>query len=111
VVEKVTVVPLTPYYRKSEKAKDSNNILGIGKIREFCNPNRNNKNNKQCRIQRCSGFRDKISTANFENHRECILFMETVVMKPYLSYLPQVDGQGDNDTRIRNSFMCAFRQT
>ncbi len=31
--------------------------------------------------------------------------MKTVVMKPYLSYLPDDD---DNDNGIRNSFMGAF---
>jgi hypothetical protein len=34
--------------------------------------------------------------------------MKTVVMKPYLSYLPEVDDHDDNDTEIINSFIDAF---
>ncbi len=33
--------------------------------------------------------------------------MKTVVMKPYLSYLPD-DDNNDDDNGIRNSFICAF---
>jgi hypothetical protein len=34
--------------------------------------------------------------------------MKTVVTKPYLSYMPEVDDHDDNDTGIRNSFIGAF---
>jgi hypothetical protein len=34
--------------------------------------------------------------------------MKTVVMKPYISYLPEVDDHDDNDTGIRNSFIGTF---
>ena len=58
------------------------------------------------------GFRDSQafltkSTACFDNHQEFILFMKTVVMKPYLSYLPNSD---DNDygNKIRDSFIGIY---
>jgi len=41
--EKVFSVPPTSYQSKSEKAKGSNNILGIGKTRGILQPNRHNK--------------------------------------------------------------------
>jgi trans-aconitate 2-methyltransferase len=54
------------------------------------------------------GFNDtqaqlKKKTAKFENHEEFVLFMKTVVMKPYLAYLP-----ADNNNETRNSFMGEF---
>ena len=42
----------------------------------------------------------KIAKLSFEEYR---LFMKTVVMKPYLSYLPS-----DYDNQIINSFMNCF---
>lgn len=45
------------------------------------------------------------STANFENHQEYTLYMKTVVMKPYLSYLPDDNSNHDG---IRNLFMGTF---
>ncbi len=45
----------------------------------------------------------KKKTAEFENYHEFILFMKTVVMKPYLAYLP-----AGNDNEIRNSFIVEF---
>ena len=41
--------------------------------------------------------------ANFRNYQEYILFMKTVVIKPYLSYLPT-----DNNNKIKNLFVEEF---
>jgi trans-aconitate 2-methyltransferase len=41
--------------------------------------------------------------ANFQNYQEYILFMKTVVIKPYLSYLPT-----DNNNKIKNLFIDEF---
>ena len=41
--------------------------------------------------------------ANFQNYQEYILFMKTVVIKPYLSYLPT-----DNNNKIKNLFTDEF---
>jgi trans-aconitate methyltransferase len=54
------------------------------------------------------GFKDtqaqlKKKTAEFEDYQEFILFMKTVVMKPYLEYLP-----ADNNNETRNSFISEF---
>jgi trans-aconitate methyltransferase len=54
------------------------------------------------------GFKDtqaqlKKKTAEFEDYHGFFLFMKTVVMKPYLAYLPT-----DNNNEIRNSFMGEF---
>lgn len=45
------------------------------------------------------------STANFENCQEYILFMKTVVMKPYLQYLPD---NNSNQGETKNSFVGTF---
>jgi trans-aconitate 2-methyltransferase len=60
-------------------------------------------------ILKNTGFRDihtEISkkTAVFQGSQDYRLFMKTVVMKPYLSYLPS---QNDNDT-IRDLFIDLF---
>ena len=41
--------------------------------------------------------------ANFQNYQDYILFMKTVVIKPYLSYLPT-----DNNNKIKNLFIDEF---
>ena len=55
-----------------------------------------------------TGFNDtqaqlKKKTAKFENHEEFMLFMKTVVMKPYLAYLP-----ANNNNETWNSFIEEF---
>ena len=55
-----------------------------------------------------TGFNDtqaqlKKKTAKFENHEEFMLFMKTVVMKPYLAYLP-----ANNNNETMNSFTEEF---
>jgi len=54
------------------------------------------------------GFKDtqaqlKKKTAEFGDYQEFTLFMKTVVMKPYLAYLPS-----NNNNETRNSFMGEF---
>jgi hypothetical protein len=56
VEEKVTSVPTTSYQSKSEKAKGSNNILGIGKTRGILQPNRHNKKPQTMQVLRVYRF-------------------------------------------------------
>jgi trans-aconitate 2-methyltransferase len=59
-----------------------------------------------------TGFKDVQAslterTAKFENFQEYILFMKTVVMKPYLSYLSYLS-VADNNNKIKNLFINEF---
>jgi trans-aconitate methyltransferase len=63
------------------------------------------------------GFRDARayltkSTACFGNYQEFILYMKTVVMKPYLSYLPSNNNGNNNNNshgdEIRDSFIGTY---